>query len=129
VVWSHGSVTPGRPAPWSAPAWQARQLPLEVARAINAKGGVVGLWALPRDVGSTVAAYAERLSELADWLGADHAAFGTDRGGVARPAIATFADLRRVLDHWERSGMPEARMRKLAIENYARVLKQALARA
>ena len=127
MVWSHGSVTRGKPAPWSAPAWQARQLPLEAARAIAAKGGVVGLWALPRDVGRTVAAYADRLSELADWLGEDHAAFGTDRNGIANPAVASFADLQRVLDHWQRRGMSEPRIAKLAIENYARVLKHALA--
>jgi membrane dipeptidase len=129
VVWSHGSVTRGSAAPWSAPAWQARQLPLSAARAIAAKGGVVGLWALSRDVGRTVDAYADRLSELADWLGEDHAAFGTDRNGVASPAVASFADLQRVLDRWERRGMPEPRLRKLAIGNYARVLKQALAPA
>ena len=127
MVWSHGSVTRGKPAHWSAPAWQARQLPLEAARAIAAKGGVVGLWALPRDVGRTVGAYADRLSELADWLGEDHAAVGTDRNGIANPAVASFADLQRILDHWQRRGMPEPRIAKLAIGNYARVLRQALA--
>jgi membrane dipeptidase len=126
MVWSHGSVTRGKAAPWSAPGWQARQLPLEAARAIAARGGVVGLWALSRDVGRTVPAYADRLFELADWLGEDHAAFGTDRNGIASPAIAGFADLQRVLDHWVRRGMPEPRIAKLAIENYARVLKRAL---
>jgi len=119
VVWSHGSVTRGQAPPWSAQA----------ARAIAAKGGVVGLWALPRDVGRSVAAYADRLSELADWLGEDHAAFGTDRNGIANPAIASFADLQRVLDHWQRRGMREERIAKLAIGNYARVLKHALAPA
>ncbi len=127
MVWSHGSVTRGPAAPWSALGWQARQLPLPAARAIAAKGGVVGLWALPRDVGRSVAAYADRLSELADWLGEDHAAFGTDRNGIADPAIASFADLQRVTDHWERRRMPERRIAKLAIENYARVLKRAMA--
>jgi membrane dipeptidase len=129
MVWSHGSVTRGPSAPWSAPGWQARRLPLQSARAIAAKGGVVGLWAVSVDVGRTVAAYADRLAELADWLSEDHAAFGTDRNGIANPAIGGFADLQRVVDHWVRRGMPEARMRKLAIENYARVLKQALAPA
>ena len=68
-----------------------------------------------------------RTPELADWLGEDHAAVGTDRNGIANPAVTSFADLQRVLDHWERRGMPEPRLRKLAIENYARVLKRALA--
>jgi microsomal dipeptidase-like Zn-dependent dipeptidase len=32
-----------------------------------------------------------------------------------------------VVEHWEKRGMSEARIRKLAIENYARVLKAAMA--
>ena len=40
---------------------------------------------------------------------------------------ASFADLQRVLGHWERRGMSEPRIAKLAIENYARVLKHAMA--
>jgi microsomal dipeptidase-like Zn-dependent dipeptidase len=47
--------------------------------------------------------------------------------GIRNPVIADYADLRRVIEHWERRRMDERRIRKLAIENYARVLKQALA--
>jgi membrane dipeptidase len=127
VVWSHSSVTNARKPHWSMPAWQARQLSVEGAKAIAAKGGVVGLWALRTDVGATVEAYAYRLSEMADWLGEDHVAFGTDMNGLIAPVIANFADLRRVVDYWERRQVSESRIRKLAIENYARVLRQALA--
>jgi membrane dipeptidase len=88
VVWSHSSVARGRAPHWSMPAWQARQLSLATARAIAAKGGVVGLWAVRADAGGTVGAYAERLSEMADWLGEDHAGFGTDMNGIANPVIA-----------------------------------------
>ena len=109
------------------PVVQARQLSLEDAKAIAAKGGVVGLWALRSDVGQTLEAYADRLSEMADWLGEDHAAFGTDMNGLIGPLVTSYADLRRVVDYWERRQMGEARIRKLAIENYARVLRQALA--
>ena len=79
------------------------------------------------DVGRTPEAYAERLAQLADWLGEDHAGFGTDMNAIANPAIASYADLQAVVRHWRRQKMSEARIRKLAIENYARVLKQALA--
>jgi membrane dipeptidase len=127
VVWSHSSVTPaGRPT-YTLPVTQARQLGMDTAKAIAAKGGVVGLWAIRSDVGQTVEAYADRLSEMADWLGEDHAAFGTDMNGISNPVITGYADLRRVVEYWERSKMDERRIRKLAIENYARVLKQALA--
>jgi membrane dipeptidase len=125
LVWSHSSVTRTREPGWRMPVWQARQLSLESAKAIAAKGGVVGLWSLPSDVGRTVDAYAQRLAELADWLGEDHAAFGTDMNAIANPVIRSYADLQQVVAHWRRAGMPEARIRKLAIDNYARALRAA----
>jgi membrane dipeptidase len=127
VIWSHSSVTRTREPNWKMPVWQARQLSLADAKAIAAGGGVVGLWPLPSDVGRTPEAYADRLAELADWLGEDHAGIGTDMNAIADPAIASYADLQAVIRHWRQRKMSEARIRKLAIENYARVLKQALA--
>jgi membrane dipeptidase len=127
MVWSHSSVTRDAKPNWSMPAWRARQLSLDGAKAIAAKGGVVGLWALRTDVGSSLEGYANRLAEMADWLGEDHVAFGTDMNGLVGPAIGNYTDLRRVVDYWERRGMSESRVRKLAMENYARVLRQALA--
>jgi membrane dipeptidase len=126
MVWSHGSVTRTAQPHWSMPATKARQLTFTCAKAIADKGGVVGLWALRSDVGSTTDAYAERLAQMADWLGEDHAAFGTDMNAISNPPIKSYADLQRVVGHWRGQGMPEARIRKLAIGNYARVLKQAL---
>jgi membrane dipeptidase len=127
MVWSHSSVTKTRRPQWTMSVIQARQLSLENAKAIAARGGVVGLWGLRSDVGQTLEAYGDRLSEMADWLGDDHAAFGTDMNGLIGPLITSYSDLRRVVDTWERRKMDEARIRKLAIENYARVLKQAMA--
>jgi membrane dipeptidase len=127
MVWSHSSVTRTRKPQWMMSVTQARQLSLEGAKAIAAQGGVVGLWALRSDVGQTPEAYADRLSEIADWLGEDHAAFGTDMNGLLGPVLTSYADLRRVVDYWEQRRMSESRIRKLAIENYARVLKQAMA--
>ena len=72
MVWSHSSVTPTGKPHWSMPIGKARQLTLEQAKAIAGKGGVVGLWALRSDVGGTPETYADRLSEMADWLGEDH---------------------------------------------------------
>jgi len=127
MVWSHGSVTRTGEPHWSMAATKARQLKLETAKAIADRGGVVGLWSLRSDVGGTVGSYAERLAQMADWLGEDHAAFGTDMNAVANPPIGDYADLQRVVSHWRRNAMPESRIRKLAIANYARVLRQALA--
>jgi membrane dipeptidase len=126
VVWSHSSVMSKGSPSHTLPVWQARQLSLETARAIAGKGGVIGLWAVRTDVGQTIEAYANRLSEMADWLGEDHVAFGTDMNGIRNPVVADYADVRRVIEHWERRRIDERRIRKLAIENYARVLKRAL---
>jgi membrane dipeptidase len=127
VIWSHGSVSKERSAATEGPVWRRRQLPLALAKEIAGKGGVVGLWALAPDVGKTPEAYADRLLELAEWLGEDHVAFGTDINGLGLYAtIKEFADYKSVIAHWRRKGVPEARIAKLAIGNYARVLKTAL---
>src|SRR5262245_51964542 len=128
MVWSHSSVTARRKPDWRMIAWQARQLSLDDAKAIARKGGVVGLWALRQDVGATIEAYANRLSEMADWLGEDHVAFGTDMNGLGanNAVISDYSDLRRVVEYWQRRQVKRARIQKLAIENYARVLQTAL---
>jgi membrane dipeptidase len=126
VVWSHSSVTRTGKPNWTMAAWKARQLSLDGAKAIAAKGGVVGLWAMRSDVGGGIEAYAARLAEMADWLGDDHVAFGTDTNAIVNPAIANYADLREVVLLWQERGTSHDRIRKIAIENYARVLKQAM---
>lgn len=130
MIWSHGSVTAG-PAPHPGLIiWRARQLPLAEAKAIAAAGGVVGLWALTLDVGKTVEDYARRLLEIADWLGDEHAAFGTDINGLGPNFILrTYAELRRAVEIWQRQGVPDQRIRKIAGLNYARVLKAAMSPA
>jgi membrane dipeptidase len=129
VVCSHGSVARQSTAEASAPIWRRRQLALETAQEIARNGGVVGLWSLAPDVGQTIEAYAARMVELTEWLGEDHAAFGTDLNGLGRfGMLQGYADVRRVLDHWKSQGMAEERIRKLAIGNYAGVLKMALER-
>jgi membrane dipeptidase len=125
LVWSHSSVARDRTPTWMMPVWQARQLKLDTAKAIAAKGGVVGLWALGADVGSSVESYAKRMREMADMLGADHVGFGTDMNALSKPAIRSFADLRRVVDLLQSEGMPRAHVEKIAIGNYARVLRSA----
>lgn len=127
MVWSHGSVTRQPRASASAVVWRRRQLSLDTAKEIARKGGVVGLWSLTLDVGKTIESYADRMIELAEWLGEDHVAFGTDINGVGPySALSGFGDLRRIIDRWQQQGVNDVRIRKLAIGNYARVLKEAL---
>lgn len=128
LIFSHGSVAPaGRTPNHTMSVFKARQLRLETARMIADRGGVVGLWALGADVGTSIESYTDRLLQMADWLGEDHVAFGSDMNALSKPALASFADHRRVVQLMQRRRVPEQRIRKIAIENYARVLKGALA--
>lgn len=125
MVWSHSSISRGEPS-WRMPAWRARQISLEEARAIAAKEGVVGLWALSSDVGSTVGSYADRLLQMAQLLGDDHVAFGTDMNAITNSPIKSYADLRRAVAYMEARGVEPSRLRKISIGNYARVLRAAM---
>lgn len=128
IVCSHGSVVRGPAAPPTAMIWRARQIPLDLAREIAAKGGVVGLWGLTLDIGKSVEDYARRMAEAAEWLGEDHVAIGTDINGLGPNALlSNYVDVRRVVDRLQAQRTPEPRIRKLAIGNYARVLKAAMA--
>lgn len=126
MVWSHSSITDAGTPSWQMVPWRARQLGLDDARAIAARGGVVGLWTLRTDVGATVQSFGDRVIEMAGWLGDDHVAFGTDMNAVANPAISDYAGLRRALDHIAGRGFDEMRLAKIAIGNYARVLSAAM---
>ena len=127
VIWSHGSVTAGPEPNWKMITWKARQLTVVMAREIAKAGGVVGLWALKQDVGADPAAYGRRLLEMADWLGDEHVGFGTDINGLgAHAMLNSFVDVRRVIEGWQVRKVPEKRIRLLASENYARILKQAM---
>jgi len=126
MVWSHSSVARNnmprrKPAPW-----QARQLGIDEARAIASKGGVIGLWALRSDVGATVGDYADRLIEMAAWLGDDHVAFGTDMNALSGSPISSYADLRSAVRIMKKRGLDRISLQKIAIGNYARVLRLAM---
>jgi membrane dipeptidase len=125
MVWSHGGVTEGEPH-WNMIGWKARQLKLADAKAIASKGGVVGLWALRQDMRS-LDGYGGRLTALAAQLGDNNVAFGSDLNGLGRSALVNeFTDLRTVVDHWRGRGMSAERLRKMAIGNYARVLRETI---
>lgn len=126
LIWSHSSVVKNRTPNWRMPVTRSRQLRFETARMIADRGGVIGLWALGGDVGTSPASYAKRMAEMANWLGEDHVAFGSDLNALARPALRGFQDHRRVLDILKDQKIARDTIRKIAIGNYARVLTAAL---
>jgi hypothetical protein len=100
VSWSHGQVVRGKSASSSGSLWRHRQVSLDIARAIALKGDVVGLWSLAPDFEKDVEAYGDRILELAEWLGEDHVAFGTDINGLGLfGTLSGYAASRRVVDY------------------------------
>ncbi len=86
----------------------------------------MGLWPMRSDVGASPEAYGARVWELGEWLGVDHVGFGTDMNAISRPAIANYADLQKVVRSWQAAGFADEAIRKIAIGNFARVLKQTM---
>ena len=67
------------------------------------------------------------MAQLAELIGEDHVGFGSDINGLGPFAVAgSMADLGRVVAHWRTKGLGDARIRKLAIGNFARVLRAAM---
>jgi membrane dipeptidase len=130
MVWSHSSVQRGSNTLSAAntvrAGWQIRQLSRATAKAIADHGGVVGLWGLSADTGSTIEGYADRLLELADWLGDTHVAFGSDMNGLSKPVLANFSDHRRVVTLLEKRNIGREKIENIAIRNYATALRTAM---
>jgi len=130
VIWSHSSIASGGTPDWTMIGWKARQLTRKSAQRIARKGGVVGLWAVRVDVGNATESYAERLMAMSNQIGEDHVGFGTDVNGDPVNdkdfMMANYVDLRKVVDYWQKKGVDDKRIRKIAIGNYARALQGAL---
>jgi membrane dipeptidase len=110
----------------------ARSLSPAQAKKIAARGGVVGLWTVRIRSDSkyplySVSAYADEIMRMADLIGPEHVAFGTDMDGAGPDAIMSeYADLRDVANNLVKRGLSEAALQNICIGNYARALKQAM---
>lgn len=123
VVWSHSALRAGRNMAWRGD----RLLPVETARAIAERGGVVGLWTFDQTAGHRLSGYVRLVMETVELLGEDHVAFGTDMSGLRNwTVINHYGDLAKAVEELVAAGMPERVLRKVAFENYARVLRTAM---
>jgi membrane dipeptidase len=129
IIWSHGSIASKGVPNWTMIGWKARQLTVDCAQRIARKGGVVGLWDLRTDVHS-IEGYADRLLAMADRIGEDHVGIGSDTTAIPSDTeyslLITYAEVRKVVERWQRQAVSARRIRKIALENYARVLQDAL---
>lgn len=132
MVWSHSFISP-QGGSWQDPAYIARSLSVASARKIAARGGVVGLWSVrvasdPAYQVTSVRSYADEILRMAERIGPEHVAFGTDMEGAGPgPILNNYVDLREVADDLVRRGVAEDALHGIFIGNYARVLKKAMA--
>ena len=135
VIWSHGWVDSVPGAYDDKVGWMRRRLSLAKARDIARAGGVVGLWGFGLkhptrrwQVGhDDPEGYAKAVLALVNQLGPDHVALGTDLAGVDKSAaVRSYGDVRQVIRALQGS-LDEASLAKVSYQNYARVLRAALA--
>jgi membrane dipeptidase len=132
-VWSHGWIRRRGEARWNDWGYLARSLGPDLARKMAAKGAVFGLWTLRNRRDSSyplysINSYADEILRMADLLGPQAVAFGTDMSGVGPdPVVANYGELREVVNRLAQLKVPEPVLRDICIGNYARVLKRAMA--
>ncbi|HSV44645.1 MAG TPA: membrane dipeptidase [Ramlibacter sp.] len=131
MVWSHSWIS-RRGGNWNDSAYVARSLSPELAKRFAARGGVIGLWVarVRRDSAYpiySVGSYADEIMRMADLVGPQAVAFGTDMNGTgANPVMTQYGELREVVNNLVKRGVPEATLHDICIGNYARVLKKAM---
>ncbi|WP_298932296.1 membrane dipeptidase [uncultured Ramlibacter sp.] len=131
MVWSHSWISP-QGGNWQDPGYIARSLSLASARKIAARGGAVGLWSVrvnrdPAYPVHNVKTFADEMLRMADLVGPEHVAFGTDMEGAGSgPILHNYADLRDVADNLVQRGVAQATLHAIFIGNYARILKAAM---
>ena len=102
-------------------------LGVENAKTLAAKGGVIGIWPSRSDF-DTPDAYIDGLQAAASMVGVDHIAFGTDMHGLSTQAtmMTDYSGMRAIVNRMLAKNMPEAVVKKVASENYGRLLKTVL---
>lgn len=126
MLWSHSAIT-ARATDWRSRSNNIMSVSLANAKVIAQRGGLIGIWPSRfnfKDPNAYVAALGEAVAEL----GEDHVAFGSDMQGLA-PAhtmMEAYSGLREVVNLMLASNMPETTVRKVAGENYARLLRAVL---
>jgi membrane dipeptidase len=94
----------------------------ETARAIAQAGGVVGSW--PSGFGGvTLSDFVDRIFVLAEVVGPDHAALGTDMDANFRPMMSSYRQLPLVVSELLRRGYGEANVVALVGGNFRRLFE------
>lgn len=124
IVYSHGYVSPGMPA-YTQSGSVARAIHLPLAKAIAAKGGVVGFWP-DWYTYSHLDLMADALVRAAGEIGATHVGVGSDLNGLVRTAMPTYLEFAALEEELSRRGMKGPEIEGILGGNYLRVLREAM---
>jgi membrane dipeptidase len=126
MLWSHSAISP-QPTDWRSRDNHIMSVSLANAKTVAQRGGVIGIWPSKFNFNNQ-RAYVEALGEAVSMLGVDHVAFGTDMHGLAPQStmVENYAGMREIVNLMLAMNMPEATVRKVAGQNYARLLKTVL---
>lgn len=93
-----------------------------LAREIAAHGGVIGAW--PAGIGAaTLNDYVDRIFQLAETVGPEHVALGTDMDANFRPVMTSYRQLPLVVSELLRRGYGEAHATAFLGGNFLRVFE------
>ena len=123
MLWSHSNIT-RIPSSRNTGGNQVMSVSLQNAKVMAARGGVIGVWP-SRFNFDNPDAYVAGLQAAVEMIGADHVAFGTDMQGLSTQAtmMTDYSGMRDIVNRMLAKNMPEAVVRKVASENYGRLLK------
>lgn len=125
ILWSHSTII-SRKSDYRSRGGDVMALFRGTAEKLAEKGGIVGIWPSMVNYGS-IPEYGDGILRLINWIGEDHITFGTDMDGLGPFALFNdhYADLRKTVDYLRSKGISETALKKISIQNYARVLHRA----
>ena len=124
IVYSHGHVSAGMPN-YTQSGSIARGIHLPTAKAIAAKGGVIGFWP-DWYTYANLGLLADALARAAGELGAAHVGMGSDMNGLVRTVMPSYAEFARLEEMLASRGMKAPEIEGILGGNYLRVLREAM---
>ncbi len=117
IVLSHSMLHMGDDRPLAA-----RTITPEHARLVASTGGIIGMW--PSATNASFDEFVDNTKRLADVVGVDHVALGTDMDGNLRPVLASYGQFRDWTAALAAKGFTADEVAKMAGGNAVRVLGQ-----
>jgi membrane dipeptidase len=110
----------------TAPAPRSRQISAAHARLVAATDGIVGVWPNVASF-ANLDSMAQGAKALADVIGADHVALGTDMlGFISTPVLTSYRQIPAYAQALRNAGFTSTEVEKVLGANYVRVFEATL---